>query len=214
MSTKKPFCGVGKAPKGRRIGNMAECAELKQIRKYGETKIDPRTLSAAQNKGKIKETREQLIIQITGAKGAINRFKGRVDELEKKQARKELTDEENKKLKEYKSDLKKAETTAEKATSKLKKVLEKNRMESAKKTEKAKPEVKKPEMKKKLIKKVTGTKTKTAVKPKSKPKAKLPVATKTKIKTKTVIKPKPKPKAKLPVAKRTGVKKKAIRTKA
>lgn len=205
MPAKAPFCGVGKAPKGRRIGNMAECAELKQIRKYGEKKIDPRTLKANQNKGKIKETREQIIIQLTGAKGSVNRFKGRVEELEKKQARKELTEDEIKKLSEYRVELKKAETIVEKAVAKLKKVLERTRIEAEKlkKEEMKKQELKEKNKKNVRIKKITGTKSK-QVRVIQKPK--LPLAKRTGIKAKTVKKAKSKPKRKLPVAKRTRTK--------
>ena len=176
MSTNKPFCGVGKTPKGRKSGTMAECAELKQVRKFGEKKIDPRTLEAAQKKGKIKETREQLIIQIAGAKGAINRFKGRKEELEKKMARKELTADEKKSLKEYASELKKNESLLERATNKLKKVLRANEAAKAKEMKAKKPAAKKPVAKKPAVKKVPAKKP--AVK---KPMAKKP-GTKRKVK--------------------------------
>jgi hypothetical protein len=139
MSTNKPFCGVGKAPKGRKPGNMKECAELKQVRKF----------EATRKKGNIKETRDQLIIQIAGAKGSINRFKGRKETLEKKQARKDLTADEKKSLKEYTSELKKAENVLEKASAKLKKVLQANQAAKVK-------EAKKSVVKKKPVKKMAG----------------------------------------------------------
>lgn len=150
----KPFCGVGKAPKGRKMGNMKECAELKQIRKYGEKKIDPRTLEGVKKKGAIKETRDELIKQVSGARGAINRFKGRVDELKKKQARKALTDEDMKKLKMNERELKKAQNILDKASAKLKNVLTPGKSKGNVKTV--------PKPKPKVVPKRTGAKRKAA----------------------------------------------------
>lgn len=41
----KKYCGVGKTPKGKVIGDQAECAKKGQIRKYGLIKIDSKIIS-------------------------------------------------------------------------------------------------------------------------------------------------------------------------
>lgn len=40
----KIYCGVGKVPKGYRLGTMEECMKLGQVRLYGINKINPMIL--------------------------------------------------------------------------------------------------------------------------------------------------------------------------
>jgi len=163
MPVNKPYCGLGKTPKGKKSGTMRECLEMKQVRKYGELKIDSRTIAGSKKVGNIKETRDELIKQRAAALGGVNRFKGRMKTLEEKKSRKKLTEDETAKLKEYKSELKKAEDILEKSTAKLRKVLAKI---DAEKKKAAKPKEVKPK----------------AVKPKAvKPKAVKPKAVKSKV---------------------------------
>ena len=81
------------------------------------------------------EMRQDLIIKITGDKGAIGRFRGRIEELEKTQLRKKLTEEQESKLKEYRKKLNTRQNSLKRLESKLKKLL--------KKIEKQKPIIKK-----------------------------------------------------------------------
>jgi len=43
----KIYCDVGEVPKGKRRGSMKECAELGQVRYYGEKKMDKKMVSVA-----------------------------------------------------------------------------------------------------------------------------------------------------------------------
>ena len=165
MPVNKPYCGLGKTPKGKKSGTMRECLEMKQVRKYGELKIDSRTIAGSKKVGNIKETRDELIKQRAAALGGVNRFKGRMKTLEEKKSRKKLTEDETAKLKEYKSELKKAEDILEKSTAKLRKVLAKIDAEKKKaaKPKEVKPKAVKPKaVKSKVVPKRPGTKKKIA----------------------------------------------------
>jgi hypothetical protein len=59
------YCGVGKVPKGKSLGSMAECAEKSQIRYYGLKKIDPRIIEAVKNKKAKPVTRDKLLVKHT-----------------------------------------------------------------------------------------------------------------------------------------------------
>ena len=89
------YCGVGNAPKGRRVGTMSECAKAKQIRKYGERKIDPRTLAAAKltKPTLVAMSRDSLIKKRASLLGSKRRFEGRKEsknEDVRKEAEKQL----------------------------------------------------------------------------------------------------------------------------
>jgi hypothetical protein len=73
------YCGIAKIPKGSRLGTMRECAEKHQVRYYGKNKIDPKTIQLATDKKVIPETREKLILKLSGLRGTINRNKGRYE---------------------------------------------------------------------------------------------------------------------------------------
>ncbi len=105
------YCGIGKVPKGQRLGNMKECAEKGQVRYYGIKKIDPKTIELTKKKDKIPETRDKLIIKISGLKGSINKFKGRYE-----------TTKEKDKKEEYHKQWKKAEAELKEAIAKFEKV--------------------------------------------------------------------------------------------
>ena len=40
----KIFCDVGEVPKGKKRGNMKECAELGKIKFWGEKKVDKKII--------------------------------------------------------------------------------------------------------------------------------------------------------------------------
>jgi len=58
----KPYCGVGKVPKGQKRGSMKECAMSGQIRYYGLKKVDPKIVEYAK-KAKKGETKRSTIIE-------------------------------------------------------------------------------------------------------------------------------------------------------
>ena len=41
----KPYCGIGKVPKGKHLGTMAECFDSGQIRHYGKKKVNKNILN-------------------------------------------------------------------------------------------------------------------------------------------------------------------------
>lgn len=71
------------------------------------------------------EMRQELIIKIVSDKAAIGRFSGRIEELEKTTSRKELTEEQNTKLKEYRKKLNTRQNSLKRLESKFKKLMTK-----------------------------------------------------------------------------------------
>jgi hypothetical protein len=57
-----PYCGVKKVPKGRKLGNMKECADRGAISYYGIKKIDPK-LAASTGSNK-KDSAQKLKIKL------------------------------------------------------------------------------------------------------------------------------------------------------
>lgn len=84
-----PYCGAGKLPKGKRHGTMTECVEKRQIRRYGEMKVDKKTMEIGKNKNVVPETREKLILKMVSLKGLIKRHKGRAETSKNEEIRKE-----------------------------------------------------------------------------------------------------------------------------
>lgn len=83
--TKKPYCGIGKVPKGKKKGNMKDCVKAKQIRKFGLNKIDS---SIIRKKKGEKLTKGQLMISIAGKTGKKDRLI-RLIKLEKNEKKKD-----------------------------------------------------------------------------------------------------------------------------
>ena len=75
-SKKKVYCGIGKVPKTHRVGNMKECAELKQIRRYGAHKIDSKLLNAINNpkNRNSKNDRKAVITKMMLLRGRVNKI--------------------------------------------------------------------------------------------------------------------------------------------
>ena len=194
------YCGVGKIPKGNRIGTMQECAEKKQVRMYGIKKIDPKTLDLLKQKDILPETREKLILMMSSLRGAIRRNKGRYE-----------TTKDAKLKPEYYKIWQKAEKDLVKVVSKLKKIeerrdAEKNKLKSSSKTatktmakvaSKSNTSVKKT---KKVARSKSKAPSKAPGKPKSKapskPKSKAPSKPKSKAPSKALSKSTSKPKSK------------------
>ena len=132
-----PFCGTGKTPKGKTVGTMKGCAEIGQVRRYGVVKIDKRTLESAKKKETIKEGRDELIKQVSAAKGSQKRLARFIDGFENKLKRKPLTDIDKLKLKESKDELVKVNKVFNSAAAKLRVIL------AADEKANAKPAVKK-----------------------------------------------------------------------
>jgi len=57
------YCGAGKLPSGKRYGDMEECAEKGEIRRYGLFKIDKRLYEHSKGSRKKKETIESLFLK-------------------------------------------------------------------------------------------------------------------------------------------------------
>ena len=97
----KAFCGVGKVPKGKKLGSMKECADAGQVRYYGLKKIDKKLVeSAAANKQAKKSSKisgltrgEEIMIEISGVKGKIRNLMGKLQAEKKESAKKKITKE-------------------------------------------------------------------------------------------------------------------------
>lgn len=84
----KIYCGIGDVPKGKRKGTMKECALAGQVRLFGISKIDKRTLQSAQ--GERKQTQSQLALMkiYAGSNGKIRKIQSNLpyEKDEKKKA--------------------------------------------------------------------------------------------------------------------------------
>lgn len=127
MST-KIYNGIGKLPKGKRYGTPQEALEMKQVRHYGEKKIDPKVVEKYEHKEVLPETREKLLLRFAALKGSIRRNKGRY----------ETTKQGDKAKAQYYDEWQKAVKEAEKLIVKLKKIEGKRDIEKAEKVKKIK----------------------------------------------------------------------------
>lgn len=86
--SKKIYCGIGKTPKGYRLGSMVECLENKKVNLYGLYKIDPKLVKqklASKKASKKNKEIKEMDIRLTQAalKGKITAFTREVRTLEK-----------------------------------------------------------------------------------------------------------------------------------
>ena len=71
----KVYCGSkSKAPKGRRFGTASECADTKQLRRYGRYRTDERVLNKKPGKSK-RQTLNELMAENAKLTGRIGRLK-------------------------------------------------------------------------------------------------------------------------------------------
>lgn len=86
----KPYCGIGKIPKGKHRGSMVECAELGKISYYGIKKIDARLLENCQQQkanskdNSLQNLRNKQANLIGKIKGLARKFKEEDNITEKK----------------------------------------------------------------------------------------------------------------------------------
>lgn len=106
MPKKEIYCGIDKCPKNKRIGTMQECAEAKQVRRYGLYKIDNRVLEASKDSKSIEEDRKTILVNIMKLRGKINNITKNIV-YEKDPKKKKLL---NAQLKEHKLQLQKLNT--------------------------------------------------------------------------------------------------------
>jgi DNA repair exonuclease SbcCD ATPase subunit len=137
----KPFCGLGKPPKGRKRGNMLECLERKQVKFYGRNKIDPKLIEHSLRLQKTLKEKNDVIIVVSKLRGKlkniIRKIQGEKDEEKKNKLKvmgREVRDQLLEQEKLFDSILKK-EKKAEKRKKK-EDVIEKSSKEKAKKLEK------------------------------------------------------------------------------
>lgn len=78
----KIFCDVGEVPKNKKRGSMKECAELGQIKYWGEKKADSKMISLVTDKKKKKKSLSdlnkeyvKLTTKLAGIVGKISRIK-------------------------------------------------------------------------------------------------------------------------------------------
>jgi hypothetical protein len=87
--SKKIYCGIGKTPKGYRLGSMVECLEKQKVNLYGLYKIDSKLikqkLASKKKESKKDKPIKEMDIRLTQAalKGKITAFNREVRTLEK-----------------------------------------------------------------------------------------------------------------------------------
>jgi len=87
--SKKIYCGIGKTPKGHRLGSMVECLENKKVNLYGLYKIDSKLikqkLASKKKESKKDKSIKEMDVRLTQAalKGKITAFNREVKTLEK-----------------------------------------------------------------------------------------------------------------------------------
>ncbi len=138
----KIYCGAGKKPKNSRFGNMKECAEKNQVRRYGVNKVDSRIIQSMSSKNKNPVTLHKIGIKAMGFAGKMNKYQRYLKSNK-------LTDKERK---EYTKELKKATKEREFWSKKYNDLKNKQKAEAKKKTTPAKKKT--APAKKKTVKKV------------------------------------------------------------
>lgn len=68
------YCGTKPLKKNQKYGTMTECAEKKEIRRFGLYKVDPRALRVRKIKKVHELSREQLILKQVSLRGKINKL--------------------------------------------------------------------------------------------------------------------------------------------
>jgi hypothetical protein len=87
--SKKIYCGIGKVPKGYRLGSMVECLEKNKVNLYGIYKIDSKLikekLASKKKESKKDKPLKEMDIRLTQAalKGKITAFNREIKTLEK-----------------------------------------------------------------------------------------------------------------------------------
>lgn len=96
----KPYCGVGKPPKGFKRATMKECLERGQVRYWGVKKIDSRLIEASKRPKKDKTYDEMTFKELSHVqtKYIVLRKKYKKElELEKVQSKKDVIKKQNEK---------------------------------------------------------------------------------------------------------------------
>jgi hypothetical protein len=91
MST---YCGTGKPKKGQKLGNMKECAESKQIRRFGLFKVDSLVEKSIQDQKANRKKKEDLMLKKFTLEGKLKNLKGKLQNAktstDKKEVKKEI----------------------------------------------------------------------------------------------------------------------------
>ena len=86
--SKKIYCGIGKTPKGYRLGSMVECLEKQKVNLYGLYKIDSKLikekLASKKKDSKKDKPVKEMDIKLTqsGLRGKISAFNREITTLE------------------------------------------------------------------------------------------------------------------------------------
>lgn len=93
----KTYCGAKKvAPKGKKFGNMKECSENRQVRRYGVLKADPKIITVKKKKGL---TKHQILLKKVKFRGQKRKLKEDI-KYEKDDKKKKALKEQLKNVKE------------------------------------------------------------------------------------------------------------------
>ena len=141
------FCGIGKLPKGKKLGSMKDCVEHGQVRYYGLKKIDERLIESMSKKGSkklnssstdLKTQIQKLTIDLISIRGKIKNIEKKIikekDDKKKKQLEKDIKTL-SEKSKKIRSDIDKLE---KQHTSKQKRLTKRLTKKSTKKSTKKK----------------------------------------------------------------------------
>jgi hypothetical protein len=98
---KKPYCGIGKIPKNKKQGSIQDCAEAKQIRKYGLEKVEREEIQT--KKDQRNEEKQKLLISVM--KNKLSKLIKKIKDEKNEEKKNDLKEEAKKVLREL-NDLK------------------------------------------------------------------------------------------------------------
>lgn len=92
------YCGIKKVPKGKRLGTMQECTDLKKVNYWGLYKIDPSIIqyaidgkkSESQINMEMKKRISEIKIKIQSLHGKVSNIKNQIKKESDKSKRAEL----------------------------------------------------------------------------------------------------------------------------
>jgi DNA repair exonuclease SbcCD ATPase subunit len=92
----KPYCKSGVLPRGRKYGNMLDCARLGEINRYGLLKADSKTIQLVKKLESEKKQKDKIKIKIASLTGKIKNLvkelQRNISDKKRKELQKDLDD--------------------------------------------------------------------------------------------------------------------------
>lgn len=93
----KIYCNIGDIPKGHKRGSMKECAEKKQIKYYGEKKVDRKIIISILDKKKSKKNPQKELddikVNLASMVGKIKNITRKIENEDDKKKKKQYEKE-------------------------------------------------------------------------------------------------------------------------